>query len=239
MFTLPSQKHLVLTKFYTSFFLGLALLSCAPSPSNENTQNQESEPDTQIAEELNEEVSRSVLDPLFDFGSEEMLALAFGKENLTRKMEQGPEGTPPYPTTSVLQQTGEVTFNWAPEDTVSDIYETLKSISTKSPEWETEEGIYVGMSLEDLEQLNGKPFSLFGFEWEHGGLCWFEEGKLQERSPRLGIKLEASPSKIGNDTYRQSIGKNVYQSTDEQIVALDLRVSSIRILAPKVPAVTD
>lgn len=237
MFILPTLKHLVLTKLYSLILIGLIAVSCGPKPNSKNTEEVIEKPTAVPGQE--EEVSRSILDPLFSFGSEEMLALAFGKENLKQNIAHGPEGTSTYPTTSVLQQTGEVTFNWAPEDTISGVYEHLNSISTESPEWETQEGIYVGMSLDELQTLNGEPFSLYGFEWEYGGLCWFEKGALQERSPRLGIKLEAAPSKIQSDDYRSSVGKSVFQSSDEQIKALDLRVASIRILAPKTSALTD
>lgn len=43
-------------------------------------------------------------------------------------------------------------------------------ITQDSTAWKTEAGITIGSSLEELEKVNGKPFTLYGFEWDYGGL---------------------------------------------------------------------
>lgn len=43
-------------------------------------------------------------------------------------------------------------------------------IGKDSTEWKTEDGVTVGTSLEKLEEINGKPFTFYGFEWDYGGL---------------------------------------------------------------------
>ena len=45
--------------------------------------------------------------------------------------------------------------------------------------WRTAQGVAVGMTLADVEAINGRPFLLAGFGWDYGGttLDW-KEGKL-------------------------------------------------------------
>lgn len=45
--------------------------------------------------------------------------------------------------------------------------------------WKTAQGITLGMSLRELERLNGRPFVLTGFGWDYGGtiISW-ERGAL-------------------------------------------------------------
>ncbi len=45
--------------------------------------------------------------------------------------------------------------------------------------WTATNGVRIGATLREVEQLNGKPFRLWGFEWDYGGLVsnW-QGGKL-------------------------------------------------------------
>jgi hypothetical protein len=36
--------------------------------------------------------------------------------------------------------------------------------------WQVDRGISLGTSLQELEQLNGRPFTLAGFGWDYGGV---------------------------------------------------------------------
>ncbi len=47
--------------------------------------------------------------------------------------------------------------------------------------WHTPEGITIGTTLEEVETINGKPFKIWGFGWDYGGVVnsW-EGGKLPE-----------------------------------------------------------
>lgn len=48
--------------------------------------------------------------------------------------------------------------------------------------WCTNSGITTGMSLKQLETMNGKPFKLAGFEWDYGGTVYsWEGGKLEKQ----------------------------------------------------------
>lgn len=45
--------------------------------------------------------------------------------------------------------------------------------------WKTKEGISLGTSLKRLEKINGKSFTLLGFDWDYGGTVYsWRKGKL-------------------------------------------------------------
>ena len=45
--------------------------------------------------------------------------------------------------------------------------------------WKTKEGISLGTSLKWLEKINGKSFTLLGFDWDYGGTVYsWRKGKL-------------------------------------------------------------
>ncbi|WP_243368512.1 hypothetical protein [Microvirga solisilvae] len=43
------------------------------------------------------------------------------------------------------------------------------SIQTSGSAWNGPKGIRVGMTLDEVEALNGRPFTLYGFGWDFGG----------------------------------------------------------------------
>ena len=42
-------------------------------------------------------------------------------------------------------------------------------VSQEGTPWKTDTGIKLGMTLQELQQLNGKPFLFSGFGWDYGG----------------------------------------------------------------------
>ncbi|MBO0936568.1 hypothetical protein J2I47_08440 [Fibrella sp. HMF5335] len=45
----------------------------------------------------------------------------------------------------------------------------LPGAAGKTVQWATADGLRVGSTLRDVEAINGKPFNLYGFEWDYGG----------------------------------------------------------------------
>ena len=62
--------------------------------------------------------------------------------------------------------------------------------------WETTDGISLRTSLKELEQLNGKPFRLFGFDVDYEGTVrsW-EGGNLAKELGDSGVFIRLKPSK--------------------------------------------
>lgn len=69
----------------------------------------------------------------------------------------------------------------------------LAVISKPKSPWRTRNGIRIGTTGARIERLNGKPFTLYGFEWDYSGrLAGWNGGKLSEDlipDFRPGVKL--------------------------------------------------
>lgn len=66
------------------------------------------------------------------------------------------------------------TINFAKPDNV-----LIRPAEGKPNEWLVEGGIKIGMTLKELEKINGKSFSVSGFGWDYGGfVADWKGGKL-------------------------------------------------------------
>lgn len=46
--------------------------------------------------------------------------------------------------------------------------------------WQTANGVRLGLTINEIEKINGKPFKLYGFEWDFGGsVTDWRNGRLQ------------------------------------------------------------
>ncbi len=67
-------------------------------------------------------------------------------------------------------------------------YDISKNVFTYDNIWTSSRGIKVGMTTDELQELNGKSFIFSGFGWDYGGsIIDWKEGKLS--TPGLGIAL--------------------------------------------------
>ena len=72
--------------------------------------------------------------------------------------------------------------------------------------WKLPYGLKVGMSLQELEAINGKPLSFYGFEWDNGGLVFdWNKGNLETKniSCMLGYKGNMLPEFVGDQVQDQ------------------------------------
>jgi hypothetical protein len=55
--------------------------------------------------------------------------------------------------------------------------------ATDQSAWATTKGIRIGTALVEIEQMNGKPFKLSGFDWDYGGRVtdWRRRVPLRQR----------------------------------------------------------
>lgn len=99
--------------------------------------------------------------------------------------------------------------------------------------WQVEGGIGVGTRLLDLEERNGKPFTIFGFGWDYGGnvLSW-NGGKLErlDCGGRVVLTLDGERNGRGELTTltaeeaRSISGYKSISSADAVMRKLDPRV---------------
>jgi hypothetical protein len=90
-----------------------------------------------------------------------------GKENVVFTKVDGAEGEK-VPATVLFPKNAErrIELIWADEKKRKGLANL--SLSPKSV-WVAPNGVRIGMSLAEVETLNGRPFTLSGFDWDYGG----------------------------------------------------------------------
>lgn len=128
------------------------------------------------------------------------------------------EGTEERPYTTLYSGTpDEIQITWANPQR-SKIYDIR---FTGDGRWKSQTGIKVGTSYEELNQINGKKVSFYGFGWDYSGAVMWNDGKLEDS--KIFVFLSPNNSAEGNKFY----GDHIIQATPEEIAALNLRVSTI------------
>lgn len=91
--------------------------------------------------------------------------------------------------------------------------------------WRSKRGITLGVSLDSLERLNGKPFGMAGYGWDYGGavMSW-KDGALADLEGRLALAL--APANPDADV-SHVLGDGEFLSSDSALRALHPRVSRL------------
>jgi hypothetical protein len=100
-------------------------------------------------------------------------------------------------------------------------------ITSPESKWTVLNKFSNGTKLQDLEALNGKPFKLYGFEWDYGGtVSSFEGGKLEQYSNNLTIRFKLT-------TFDKStlgiLGDNEFLSNNPNMINAKFKVSYILV----------
>lgn len=160
------------------------------------TEEETTNSDTEAVEETTHDTTTEtavpekqfLLDELLEFDSEEALKEVYN-ENVTRSTGYYPEGMGEYQNTLLFAGTpNEVEFIWV-DDSIGFKELAYLTISTSTTDWVTSDGITIGTNLKELEVLNKKPFSFYGFGWDYGGLTSFEDGYLSTRNISVTLEL--------------------------------------------------
>lgn len=94
------------------------------------------------------------------------LVAAFGPANVMRETVYGPEG---------MEFRGTVVFARDPSRRLTVIWSDEKGrrrpamVVTTGTGWTGPKSIRVGTPLAEVEKANGRPFVLYGFQWDYGG----------------------------------------------------------------------
>ncbi len=86
--------------------------------------------------------------------------------------------------------------------------------------WKSASGIRIGTTYEELNELNSKPISFYGFGWDYSGAVMWNDGKFE--NSKLRIFLEPGSSPAG-----KFYGDQIINATPEEIAALNLKVHTI------------
>ena len=86
--------------------------------------------------------------------------------------------------------------------------------------WKSKEGIGVGTSYDQLNMLNGKAVSFYGFGWDYSGAVVWNEGKLENSKLRvfLGSETEAD---------NKYMGDHLIEASPAEIAAMGLKVEAV------------
>lgn len=92
--------------------------------------------------------------------------------------------------------------------------------------WRFESGLKLGLSVEEVQQINGKPFKVSGFGWDYGGYADFEGGKLAEG---VSVRFEPTERKFPNSV----IGEVQLLSTNLDLMATKPVVDGLTVVFPR------
>lgn len=152
---------------------------------------------------------------------------AFGADNVVTGMVDGPEGSEVLATTVYPNDpTRVMEFGWWDEEK-----REYPSYVELSPSQITPTGVKIGMSVAEVEAINGAPFSINGFWWDYGGNGVFETGALVNPETGCGFWLHFSPK----DEYPESLdtsaiaGEVTVPSKEPLLKELDVRVTQITL----------
>ncbi|MEO6014465.1 MAG: hypothetical protein ABIQ30_12890 [Devosia sp.] len=115
---------------------------------------------------------------------------AYGKANVVTGEIDGPEGTTLIATT-VFPNDEDKTFTiyWWDEEKREGLSGFTIAKADTGPG-----GLKLGMSIEDVQKLNGGPFDLFSFYWDYGGSAGFSEGGLANQPGGCFVNVRFSPT---------------------------------------------
>lgn len=158
-------------------------------------------------------------DDLLALDSHSQLEKIFGMENLSISEEWFEEGTVKKSQSKIYPNTkNEISITWKENE------KDIESISFSSidSKWKLKNGLFVGMSLEDLEKINDKSISFYGFGWDQGGLIDFNEGVLA--SQRLQVYLS-----FPEDGWENLMGDRKFQANSKKAESAKLRIGEIKL----------
>lgn len=106
-------------------------------------------------------------------------------------------------------------------------YEEVLSCIRSAGEWASEEGIYVGMPLEELVELNGAPLNFSGFAWDYGGFVSnFNGGELLSPGIRLDVVYDEEEPL---DIPMEIMGEVQLRSDDPILEGIEIVVSEMSV----------
>ena len=114
------------------------------------------------------------------------------------------------------------------------------TIKGETADWKTNSGLYLGMTLTEVQTINAKNFTLSGFNWSHGGsvVSW-EGGKLTGDSTLSHLAVFSNVSNehpgISDGAYKMISGEVEFDVRHPDIQKLNPKLDLISIVIPKIP----
>ncbi|WP_346292383.1 hypothetical protein [Sphaerothrix gracilis] len=223
-----------------AFLVGLSLIGCNvaetepdaadSSPMSADISTPAADSDTSATAETAEAndfliVPGERVGPITEATTYDDLVTLFGEAALTNTTWPGPEGSFNLPATEVdLGPDQSFLAVWLDE-----ARSQLFSITQLGRDWQTPEGIHVGMPLSELEAVLG-PFQLSGFGWDYGGYAFLEGTELAEYQGDLYIRLSPASTTAVNEADMIAVsGDRVFDSDNPNLQAVDPTVVNLDV----------
>ncbi|MEZ0541613.1 hypothetical protein [Fibrella arboris] len=107
-------------------------------------------------------------------------------------------------------------------------------IAGSNPQWITDKGLVLGMTLRQVEKINGRPFALYGFGWDYGGLSsGWKGGALDQKDGKtyigLGFGVPESQAASQEKLYESLMGDQEFPSNNPAMQKLNPIVENLTI----------
>jgi hypothetical protein len=160
------------------------------------------------------------------------LVAAFGRANVIRETVYKPEG---------LEVRASIVFPKDPVRRLEVLWsdeEALKHpvrIDLVGSGWSGPEGLRIGSPIADVEKVNGKPFVLYGFQWDYGGrIESWNGGRLDKLAGGCRFyPVFDSNANVSEATQMQVANDQQYASNSPQMKAATPKIISLHLLYPK------
>lgn len=101
-------------------------------------------------------------------------------------------------------------------------------------QWHTTDGLRIGTTLKELEQRNGKPFKIWGFAWDYGGvLSDWQGGQMSKLAKKTPITITFGPPAImtakQEKAYNSVMGDSQFVSSIPDLQVLNPIVVTIGV----------
>lgn len=106
-------------------------------------------------------------------------------------------------------------------------------IRSPGARWTTPGGVHIGMTLQELERINGEPVAFSGFGWDYGGTASWSEDDAENGD--VMFLLELAPDSASeawvreNPRYEEIIGERTITSDHPLIQEMTIRVRGMSL----------
>ncbi|BCU76117.1 hypothetical protein [Luteolibacter sp. LG18] len=91
--------------------------------------------------------------------------------------------------------------------------------------WKFPDGLARGMTVEQVEKVNGKPYKVSGFDWDYGGYADFTGGKL---AGKVSVRFNHGDKELD----KSLIGDRSLSSTDKKLREAKVTATEISVIFP-------
>jgi hypothetical protein len=219
---------------YTFYLIvGLVLVLCNVSCSSSNEADNSGDT-AYTRDQMNHDY---FIETLLGMKDEVALVANYGKDAVSFDTIWGAEGFFSMGTILKTEEGSHIEITWMDETKrerivsvtlVSD--QDWYSDSINHGQWKSNSGVMLGMPIEELQKLNGRPFTFSGFGWDYAGsvLDW-QKGNLEGKGIAVQLSEGATDENLSDTEAAHVLGDVMVQSDDPTALKFHPRVWSISV----------